>query len=53
MNVEGKVFVITDEQMDKAWNRMEVFLDAYNKYLKDGITSIYNSDSIVTLDLED
>jgi hypothetical protein len=49
----SKVFVITDEQMDKAWNRMEVFLDAYNKYLKDGITSIYNSDSIVTLDLED
>jgi len=49
----SKVFVITDEQMDKAWNCMEVFLDAYNKYLKDGITSIYNSDSIVTLDLED
>jgi len=49
----SKIFVITDEQMDKAWDRMQVFLDAYNKYLYDGITTIYNSDSIVTLDLED
>ena len=49
----SKVFVITDEQMDKAWDKMQVFLDAYNKYLYDGITTIYNSDSIVTLDLED
>jgi len=37
----------------KAWDKMQVFLDAYNKYLYDGITTIYNSDSIVTLDLED
>ena len=49
----SKIFVITDEQMDKAWDKMQVFLDAYNKYLYDGITTIYNSDSIVTLDLED
>ena len=49
----SKVFVITNEQMDKAWNKMQVFLDAYNKYLYDGITTIYNSDNIVTLDLED
>ena len=49
----SKVFVITDEQMDKAWDKMQVFLDAYNKYLYDGITTIYNSDSIVTLNLED
>jgi len=49
----SKVFVITDEQMDNAWKRMEVFLASYNKYLDDGETTIYNSDSIVTLDLED
>ncbi len=49
----SKVFVITDEQMDKAWDKMQVFLDAYNKYLYDGITTIYNSDNIVTLKLED
>ncbi len=49
----SKVFVITDEQMDRAWDKMQVFLDAYNKYLYDGITTIYNSDNIVTLDLED
>jgi len=49
----SKIFVITDEQMDKAWDKMQVFLDAYNKYLYDGITTIYNSDNIVTLDLED
>jgi len=49
----SKVFVITNEQMDKAWDKMQVFLDAYNKYLYDGITTIYNSDNIVTLDLED
>jgi hypothetical protein len=49
----SKIFVITDEQMDKAWDKMQVFLDAYNKYLDDGKTTIYNSDSIVTLDLED
>ena len=49
----SKVFVITDEQMDKAWDKMQVFLDAYNKYLDDGKTTIYNSDNIVTLDLEE
>ena len=48
----SKVFVITDEQMDKAWDKMQVFLDAYNKYLDDGKTTIYNSDNIVTLDLD-
>ena len=39
--------------MDKAWDKMQVFLDAYNKYLDDGKTTIYNSDNIVTLDLEE
>ena len=49
----SKIFVITDAQMDIAWEKMQAFLDAYNKYLDDGITSIYNSGSIVTLDLEE
>ena len=47
----SKVFIITDEQMDKAWEQMSVYLEDYNKYLDTGIVSTYNSDNVVTLDL--
>ncbi len=49
----SKIFIITDEQMDSAWKNMQIFLDDYNKYLHTGKVSIYNSDSIVTLDLDE
>jgi len=49
----SKIFIITDEQMDSAWENMQIFLDDYNKYLHTGKVSIYNSDSIVTLDLDE
>ncbi len=49
----SKIFIITDEQMDSAWENMQIFLDDYNKYLDTGKVSIYNSDSIVTLDLDE
>jgi hypothetical protein len=48
----SKVFIITDEQMDEAWSKMQVHLDDYNKYLDTGKVSIYNSENVVTLQLE-
>ena len=47
----SKVFIITDEQMDKAWEQMSMYLEDYNRYLDTGIVSTYNSDNVVTLDL--
>ena len=49
----SKIFIITDEQMDAAWKNMQIFLNDYNKYLDTGKVSIYNSDSIVTLNLDE
>ncbi len=48
----SKVFIITDEQMDEAWSKMQGYLDDYNKYLDTGKVSIYNSENVVTLQLE-
>lgn len=44
-----KVFIITEEQMDIGWQRMQGFLEDYKKYSKGGHLSIYNSPNIVDL----
>jgi hypothetical protein len=46
------VFVITKEQMDKAWIEMSASLESYKKYLKGTKATIHNSPNIVTLDLD-
>tara|TARA_R100000697_G_scaffold53270_1_gene66524 strand:- start:85 stop:924 length:840 start_codon:yes stop_codon:yes gene_type:complete len=48
----SKVFIITDKQMDVAWETMDTHLDNIKRCMKGNKPTIYNSPNIVTLDLE-
>ena len=47
-----KVFIITDKQMDVAWETMNTHLENIKRCMKGNKPTIYNSPNIVTLDLE-
>jgi exodeoxyribonuclease VIII len=48
----SKVFIITDKQMDVAWEIMNTHLENIKRCMKGNKPTIYNSPNIVTLDLE-
>jgi len=47
----AKVFRITHEHMDYAWNTIEGYLNEYKEYKKGKPLSIYNSPNVVELDI--
>jgi len=47
----SKVFIISEEQMNLGWEKMEGFLESYKNHSDGGHLSIYNSPNIVTLTL--
>jgi hypothetical protein len=47
----SKVFIISEEQMNLGWEKMEGFLELYKNHSEGGHLSVYNSPNIVTLSL--
>ena len=47
----SKVFIISEEQMNLGWEKMEGFLELYKNHSEGGHLSVYNSPNIVTLTL--
>jgi hypothetical protein len=50
-HTHSKVFIISEEQMNLGWEKMEGFLELYKNHSEGGHLSVYNSPNIVTLSL--